>query len=200
MTPPTNSSAPRPPVKAQPVEQPKPKAEVKQPVAPPPVQPPLEQPPVPTATTAQPKACPKTPPPPAKSLPTFTMRPDSPLAGIGLGGPNPFVKMPPIETDEEAAMARAKNALTVLNGSKKEGGGGNALDAIGADLAQNVGGNFANGAVFSIGASGSFDIVKGKPKVVQLSVGVGGKTPVGPLGVKKEVITPAPPKPPPPKP
>ncbi len=196
MTPPGKAVG-SPPTPIRTVAQPVVQAET-HPAPPPATTPPpaLEQPPAPTAAAAPAKPSSKTPPPPLRPLATVRLRPDVSPQAVGLGGPNPFLTMPPPLSQKEEAERRLNASLA---GSKPNEQGASAPNGVVDDIAKRVGGNPASGTDVSFGVSGTLDIVRGRPKVVQLSVDLGGKTPLGGMGVKAEVIAP-PPKSPPPKP
>jgi hypothetical protein len=148
-----------------------------------------------------------TPPPPGVGKPpiVITKGPALPPVGMGkvswvspLGTSLLLPKAPPPPVDENAEASARANAMlkqAIADEEAKKKSGGEASPGAPSPLpkpafADNVGGVPAPGADIAIGIKGTWDISPktGKPEVGKAVVEVGAKTPVGGVGVKKEVV------------
>lgn len=170
-------------------------------------------PPKPVATAPPPEALTAPPPPTAtpKPAPKDTKAPPPPVVvtqGVGLGAAKPWSVTPrimpsiPDEEDPSKKAARLIKEGMDEESRKKMSGGAPASPSsiVLPGFAKNVGGNPVGGDV-GVGVTIRGDISgdKGKPTVQKVTVEVGGKTPLGGMGVKTDVVEDKP-KPPPPKP
>lgn len=169
-------------------------------------------PPKPVATAPPPQALTPPPPPTAtpKPTPKDTKAPPPPVLvtqGVGFGVVKPWSVTPRIlvpVADEEDLNKKAarliKEGMDEESRKKLTGGAPASPSSIALPgFAKNVGGVPAGDVGVGVTIRGDIVGDKGKPSVQKVTVEVGGKTPVGGVGVKTDVVEDKP-KPPPPKP